>query len=175
MRNTFSALLGLMLVLTVAVSASGQEEKAVTGPQWFDLENCAFCKQLSAHEGLMDHVTWEYHDVANGMMNITTVHPDYKEAYLKAQHDMQVISSDLAAGKRTMADTPMCGHCLAYGMLMMSGVKMEYVDGKTAGVLLMTSDNPETVKKIKEFAERNRTELATMQAAKEAAKKEKTE
>jgi hypothetical protein len=175
MRNTFNALLGLLLVLTVAVSAAGQEENIVTGPQWFDMENCAFCKNLTAQPGLMDHMTWEHHDIANGVMTITTVHPDHKTAYLKAQHDMQAIATDLAAGKRTMADTPMCGHCMAYGMLTMSGAKMEYVAGATADVILITSDNPETVAKIKEFGQRNRTELAAMQAAKEAAKKEKTE
>jgi len=175
MRKTSVVLLGLILILTAAVTAPGKGEQPTTGPAWFDMVNCSFCKHLGTQEGLLDHITWEHYDIANGLVSITTVDPQYKEPYLKAMAAMEQVGKDLEAGKRTMADTPMCGFCTAYGMLMMSGAKIEYVQGKNADIVLITSDNPEMVKKIKEYGERTRTELAVLQAAKEATAKEKTQ
>jgi len=65
-------------------------------------------------------------------------------------------------------EVPMCGHCQHYGKLMDAGAKFEYVPGEAAEVIVMWSDKPEVVTQIKEFAQRNRDELAKMEAAKEA-------
>jgi hypothetical protein len=56
----------------------------------------------------------------------------------------------------------MCGHCQAYGKLAMAGAHLEAVYGDAAEVSLMTSDDPEVVAMIHEFAQRNIDEMAKM-------------
>lgn len=172
MRQTFILLLGLILVLgVIAVAEDPQPMKKAVA--WIDTENCAFCKHLTAQEGLMDHMTWEYHDIANGCVAITTVDPGYKAAYIKANEAMEKVSKELESGQRTMAETPMCGLCTAFSGLTQAGAKFDHVQGANADIVVITSDKPETQKAIKEFSERNRTELAAWKAECEAKAKEK--
>jgi hypothetical protein len=136
-------------------SASVAEEKP-----WFDMENCSFCKTLTEDPGLLDNMTWEHHDIANGALSLTMVNDEFKESYLKAQKKMEKLGMEMAGGK---AEVHMCGHCEAYGGFMMLGAKFEVVESGAGWIILMTSDKPEVIKKIHEFAQRNRDELAKME------------
>jgi ABC-type sugar transport system ATPase subunit len=77
--------------------------------------------------------------------------------------DLKGVAKKMQAGELNMAEVTMCGHCQAYGKLMMMGAKSEYVQSDLADIVLLTSDNPETVKEIKAFAQRNRDEMAKME------------
>jgi hypothetical protein len=173
MRKTLLMLLALTLVLGVIAVAEDPAPEQKEAP-WFDLKNCAFCKHLGAEKGLMEHMTWEYHEITDGCIAITTVDPEYQAVYKKACHAMQEVAEELESGKRKMAEMPMCGHCRGYGMLTQAGAKIDYVAGATADIVIMTSNNPETVQKIKEFAQRNRAELAAWSATGEEKEKVKT-
>ncbi len=151
----------LALVIGLAtVAVAGMEEKAADAPAWFDMQNCEFCKHLVTDEKLLENMTWEHHDISNGVLSITTVAPEFKESYKKAQAGMMAVAQSMESGEKTMADIKMCGHCQQYGMLMFGGAKFDYVQGKGADVVVITSADPEMVKKIKAFGERNRVEHA---------------
>jgi len=171
-KNAFLAV-GL-LFLGAALVASAVHATEPGEALWFDMENCAFCKNLSKDPQLMKNMSWEHHDISNGVATITVVKPEFKKSYLEAQAAMMDVGKKMQSGELKMADVKMCGHCQNYGKLMMMGAKMEHVQGTFADVTLMTSDNPEMVKEIKAFAQRNRDEMAKMEQAEKAEKPAKT-
>ena len=152
-----------VLVLAVGLIAYAGEEAP-----WFDMENCAFCSNLMKDPQLLDHMTWEHHNIANGMLSITTVDPEFKASYTEAMDAMKKLGEAMEAGKVNMADIKLCGSCQFYGTLEMAGAKPEYIFGEAADIFLMTSDDPEIVKKIQEYGLRNQEEMAKMEAAKKA-------
>ena len=167
MRKTAFIAVTAILFATVAllqgVANAGPSETA-----WFDMEGCAFCKNLVKDPALMKNMTWEHHDISNGVVAITTVKPESRKAYEEARAAMMDIGNKLETGQLTMDKVPMCGHCQAYGKLMMMGAKMDWVEGSQADVTVITSDKPEIVKEIKAFAQKNRDEMAKMEKAEKA-------
>lgn len=157
-----------LVVATFAEEATEEAtEKAVETP-WFDMENCAFCKHLLKDPKLMENMTCEYHDVSNGLLMVTTVNPECKKSYDEAMQAMMDLGAKLDKGEVDAKDIKMCGSCQHWGMLEEMGAKFEHIQGKTADIMLMTSDKPEAVTKIKEYGQRNREELAKMEEAKKA-------
>ena len=151
------------LVMAFSISAISLAESAASGSEetaWFDMKNCGFCKHLTKNDKLMDNMTWEHHEISDGLLTITTVKPEFKAAYMEAQAGMMKLAKKLDSGELQMADVKLCNHCRHYGELVSLGAKVDYVQGEAAEVTLMTSDNPETQKKIKDFCKRNQVELA---------------
>ncbi|UCC80885.1 MAG: hypothetical protein JSW64_05865 [Candidatus Zixiibacteriota bacterium] len=148
-----AAVLALSLICLASAAAG---EKA-----WFDMENCAFCKNLAAQEGLMDNITkWEHHKVKNGAISITEVNKDYLPAYKTAMAGMEATSKKIQGGETL----PMCGMCEAYGALTMKGVQWEEVGSDNVFVMLMHSDDPEVVKEIHAITDRTNDEIKKMEA-----------
>lgn len=148
-----------MLVLSLAAllvaGASTAGEMA-----WFDMANCAMCKNISSHEGLMENITWEQHPISNGVVSVTTVNPKYMDSYRSCHADMEKIGAKLEAGEQVQ----LCGSCTALGQCIMKGVGMEYVKTSTGDVWLLTSDKPELVTEIQSWAKRNAEEMAKMKS-----------
>jgi hypothetical protein len=132
------------------------------------MENCAFCKHLLKDPKLLDNMTWEHHDISNGLVSITTVKPEFRKSYQEAMAAMEDLGAKLEKGEVDIKDLKLCGSCQFWGMLEQMGAKIEFVKGKMADVVIMTSDNPEVVKKIKEYGQRTREELAKWEEAKKA-------
>ena len=164
MKKTVSLILVLVLIAAFGAVAQDKNAETATNVKWFDPANCDFCKNLIEDPHLMENMTHEFHDISNGCVSITTVKPEYREAYNKAMDAMMKLAKEMEDGTRNPMDVKMDGSCQAYGMLQMAGAKTEYVLSDNADVMVMTSDNPETVKKIHEYAERNRAELAIWRA-----------
>lgn len=161
--------LGVGLVVGAFAQEATEEatEKAVETP-WFDMENCAFCKHLLKDPKLMENMVWEHHDISNGLLMVTTVNPECKKSHQEAMQAMMDLGQKLEKGEVDMKDLKMCGSCQHWGMLEEMGAKFEQVQGKTADIMLMTSDKPEVVNKIKEYGQRSREELVKMEEAKKA-------
>lgn len=155
MSRRGNAALVAAVVLILGIGVSGQEKP------WFDMENCSFCKPLLEEPGLLDNMIWEHHDISNGLLAITIVAPGFEKAYQKAMESMQKVAQDMAQGGKSVE---MCGHCQYYGMLMMSGAKLEPVKTGAGDIMLITTDKPEILEKIREYGRRNREELAKMEA-----------
>lgn len=149
-------LLAGVLVILAGLAATAADDKP-----WFDMEKCAFCKNVTAHEGLMEHMDYEYHMIDNGALGVGTVDPEYKEAYHEVQMAMQKTAEQM---QETGRIPYMCDHCSTYGALMMSGARMELKHGRLADITLMTSEDPEMVKKIQAFAKRTNEEMVKWKA-----------
>ncbi len=150
-----SLLVTSILIVALIAGAIAQEKP------WFDMEKCAFCKQLAKHEGLADHTSCKYHHIINGMISITVVDDEYLESYKQAQADMQNVAEKMAQS----GEFPyMCGFCSKYAYFMMSGVKIESVESDDAIVLIMQSDNPDMVKDLHAFADKSNEEMKKLLA-----------
>jgi hypothetical protein len=144
-------MLYVMVVLFIGAVSSMAQEKP-----WFDMPNCDFCKHLLTDSLFLPNTVWELHDVANGLMIVTIVKPEFKASYQKIQAEMEKAGKEMMEGK----PVKMCGFCEYYGKLMQSGAKIETVKGEWGDVSLITSDKPEVLKMIKEFGQRSREEMA---------------
>jgi len=161
MRKLIALALAVALALPVLASAADPADyRSESG--WFDFAHCAFCKNLLDQPGLLEHSTWESHPTANGAMEIITVEPAYREAFAKAGAAIGALGAKIQSGEINPMTLEMCGRCQAYGMLMMSGVQMEEIDGDAATVFLYTSDKPEVVEKLHGFVARDNQEMAEM-------------
>jgi hypothetical protein len=156
MRTLLSLAAMIMLVCAAMVMAEEAEKP------WFDMQNCAFCKEVSAQPGLMDHMRHEYHNVSAGILTVGYVDKEFQDKFKAAQAGMQKVVADLQAGKQV----PMCQHCEKIGYFMMKGVKLEEIHSADAEIFLYTSADPATVKELQEFGARCTSEMAKMSAAK---------
>jgi hypothetical protein len=163
MKKATLLMVGLLFVGLTMANAGETTETA-----WFDLENCVFCKQLTEDPGLMKNMTWKNYDLTNGVLTVTTVAPEFKESYLKAQKAMMDVGNKMGTGEIDFATADMCGHCQTYGKLMQMGVVFDHVPTDAADIVVMTSNTPETVAEIKAFAKRNEVEMAKMEEQEKA-------
>jgi hypothetical protein len=146
MKQTLGILLCIgALALVVGLVTAEEEHQA-----WFDLENCAFCKNLGQEEGLLDNIRWETHLIENGAVTLTQVPAEWEEAFERAEKHMAEASARMGSGE----PMHLCGYCQSYGKLMMSGVKMESFKGDVARVTLMTSADEKIVQMIHEHAKK---------------------
>jgi len=157
--------LAVLLVGAVAVLYAQEETKPAEKPAmaetpWFDLENCAFCKNITAEEGLMDNMTWETYVIPTGMMTVTVVDPAYEAKFQNAMKNMEETGKRLMAGEKL----PMCGMCQSFGMLFATG-KMDYkmLDTKAGHIELATSTDPEVIAMIQKHAQRTIDEYAKLE------------
>jgi hypothetical protein len=150
MRMLTKTILGLFAIMLIVPMAFAGD--------WFDMEKCAMCKVLTTHEGLMENMTWEHHNLKNGIVTISTVKDSHMEAFRKANAEMNAVGEKIMKGEQL----PMCGMCNALGGLMMKGIDMEYVETTHGDIWLMTSDKPEIVKEIHSWADRTKKEMALM-------------
>jgi hypothetical protein len=165
MRKTVSYALVLALVVAVAaIAADEPKSMGKTDVKWFDPENCEFCKHLTETPHLMENMKMEYRDVKNGEVSLTTVAPEYRDAYKTANEAMMALGADIESGKRNPMEVKMCGCCQEYGRLLMAGANFEHVQCEGGDILLITSNDEAMIKQIHAYGERNRTEMAKMKA-----------
>jgi hypothetical protein len=126
------------------------QETRTSEMPWFDMEHCAFCKNMAGMEDRMADMMCDTHKIDNGMMMVAFVPDDLKAAMRKADQAMMDTVKRLEAGEQLA----MCGFCQQIGMLMSKGVKMQKLVGEHGEVTLFTTDDPELVKVVHEFADR---------------------
>ncbi|HOD66598.1 MAG TPA: hypothetical protein PK186_08945 [candidate division Zixibacteria bacterium] len=160
MKHALAILIGLLLCLAVSAPLAQEDAKP-----WFDLEKCAFCKQLLSEEGLIDHMHPAYHNLKSGVLWITVVDPEYRDAFKRAGAKMEEVGAEM---QKTGEVPYMCGFCSAYGELMMAGAVPECVETEVAEICLMQSDKPELVERLHAFAARSSEEMAKLKAAESA-------
>ena len=144
-----------ILVLT-AVAASA----APTGG-WFDLENCAMCKNLTSDQELFDNMDWDNQLFANGVVEITSVPPHFQERYGKLMAKMQATVAKMQSGEQL----PMCNMCMSYGALMMAGATMDQITSGNTHITVISSRDPKVVEKIRRHGQTTIDEFAKMMAA----------
>jgi len=143
-----------LVALALTVTAAGEDQA------WFDLDNCAICKNLSAEKGLIDNIQWESHLIASGMLSVAKVPAEYEEVYNRASKNMQASVMKMQQGE----PAKLCGFCMSYGKLAMSGAKVEEVHSKVGHIGLVTSADENVVKMIHAHGQRTIDEYKKMQA-----------
>jgi hypothetical protein len=123
---------------------------------WFDMENCAMCKNVDLE--MMKAATHEQYPISNGIVSITTVPAKYIAKYREAHAAMVKTGERMAAGEML----EVCGSCTALGKCMMTNPHQEYVETMNGDVWILTSDEPEVVKDLQAWAERNKKEMKKM-------------
>ena len=155
-------ILVLMALLAIAMPAAAGDHPAATESSWFDMENCAMCKNLSVDPGLLPHTTWENFSIEGGMMNVVTVDPAFAESMATANAAMEDLGAKMQSGQVNPMELKFCGHCMEFGQIMMAGVEMQNFKGQAAEVSLFTSDDPALVKRMHALVDRDNKEMAMM-------------
>jgi len=149
MKRTALLMVGLLFAgLTVVSAGEGTEAK------WFDMKNCAFCKNVMAEKGLLENMKWRNYNITHGMVTVTTVTPEYKDAYMRANKAMEELGTKMMTGGVDPTTVTMCGHCQAYGGFMQKGVTFDYVQADVGDIVVMTSDSPEMVAEIQRYSKK---------------------
>ncbi len=156
--KAFRIAAALAIVVAVAAFVVAEDKP------WFDMKNCAMCSTLASKPGLLDAMTWEHFPVANGVMQVGHCPDEHKAAFMTAMGEMGKVGEKMKAGEAVNLD----GYCTTFGELMMAGAKVENVQAEHSSVTLITSNDPKVIKKIHEFAQRTKDELAKMEAPAEA-------
>lgn len=128
---------------------------------WFDLKNCAFCKEIDAQPDLIKHMNSEYHNIDGGFISITQIDKEYQAAYDKTMEGMKKVATDMGtAGKIP----PMCQHCSKYGDFLMAGVHDQYINSAFGHIFLMTSADTAVATRLQAFAARTAQETEKFKA-----------
>ena len=165
MRNLVTVAF-VVVVAFILIAGTPPEEKP-----WFDMQNCAICKNLTAEPGLMQHFTkWEHFKTADGLMNLSVVDKEYVPAYKKAQANMDAVIEKMKQG----GEMPyLCNACMAYGEIMQEGAKYEQFQSDNIFMSSLTCDKPEVVAKIHAWVDRTQAEMAKMQEMQKPQQEEK--
>jgi hypothetical protein len=151
MKKTLKLAMIPILLLVASLAYAG-------GENWFDMHNCEMCKPLTEEPDLLDHVTWEQHNISDGVVSVTTVDKEYLPAYRKAHGKMGEVISRMQKGEKV----ELCGMCTYMGSLVMKGVKQEAFDTRYGNVMILSSDNPSVVSDIQKWAAKNKEEMKKM-------------
>lgn len=150
---------GMILFVLAGLAATLALAQTAEKP-WFDMENCAFCKEIAKQPGLMEHMSHEYHNISTGIVSVSYIDGDYKGAFKKAQEGMMAVAQNMKPGQMPA----MCQHCSMIGEFMMKGVKMDEVQSKDCIIFIYSSTDSATVAQIQEFGRRSAEEGAKIKA-----------
>lgn len=150
-----------VFVLLIAIVTAGAAVWSQEGP-WFDTEKCAFCKNMAAQPGLLDHFQTEYYDLHNGMLWVSHIDKEFVPAFRKAQEGIEPVLKDLQAGKPVY----ICRHCTALGELERAGVTPDVIDDGETIYVVYTSNDSALVAKIQTFRKNCSAGVAEMMKAK---------
>jgi hypothetical protein len=113
-----------------------------------EMKKCAVCKSLAENPKFMSQMTWETHKIENGMLCVSSVPKESKAEFAslhgKMMQSVEKVKSDSKAGKKV----ELCSFCEGMGSLEKAGAKHQVIETQTGAVSLITSTDPDVVKKI---------------------------
>jgi hypothetical protein len=154
-RNLFF----FLTVTAFAFTAAAADEP------WFDLEKCAFCKEIAKQPGLLDHMKTEYHDTKTGVLSVTYIDKDYEAAFANAQKGIGQVVADKMAGKAVVA----CKHCTAIGEFYGMGIMPESIKSEKCIIIIYSSPDAAVVTKLQDFGKKSNEAIAERAKKKESA------
>lgn len=162
LRNLTVALMMVILISTgwfnnISAQDGDTQDNEIA---WFDFDHCEICKNMASMKTDMHNIKWEMNLLDNGVIMVSVVPKKMKQAMSEAEKGVQATVTELESGK----ELKLCGFCNTYGDLMAMGA--QFKDLKTVGVdiSIITSSDPEVVKKIQEFGKRSSVEHDRMVA-----------
>ena len=85
----------LAIALLLVGSANAGDDTS-----WFDMKNCEICKPMAENPELMKNMSWEHHDLSNGMACVTKVTPEFMDDYRKTHAAMDAVIKRAQAGEQ---------------------------------------------------------------------------
>lgn len=160
MRKVLIMLMPVAVLALIVVAIQAQQVPT----KWLDPQNCYFCKPMAETPGLMEHVKWETHKIANGVVSLTTYSPEWKDKTEVALAEMHKLWVNYDPAKHYQ----MCGMCQAWTKLPQDKIKMETVEFNGGELSISTSTDPMVVAKLHEIADKTTAAMATMAAMPES-------
>lgn len=135
------------------------------GP-WMDMKNCDMCKSLTQEDpALLKNMTWEVHEISDGVVSVSTVAPAFAEHYKRASERMAKVEEKLKKGD----EVSLCNMCNEMGGILQTGkVKTEHVNTINGYVGLTTSDDPAMIAQIQDWGKRTTDEMKKMEEGKKS-------
>lgn len=159
MKKSILTLAALMVIAITALTTA--EEKKMAEKPWYDMQNCVFCKELTAQTGLMEHMKHDYHNVSTGTISVLQVDASHMDAFKKAMAGMQAVAGQMNPTKMPY----MCQHCEKMGGLMMnSKIKIDQIETNFGSLTVYSTQDSETMAMLHEFATRSNEEGKKMMA-----------
>lgn len=155
----------ISLAIVAIVTFVGMNYINASDKAWFDMEKCEMCVPLMTQEGLMENMTWEHHNVSNGLMSVCTVAEGYMDKYKTAKMGMAKVHEKMMAGEKV----ELCNMCISMSGTIAKGLTMDNVETMHGSVMLMTSDNAELVTEIQNWGSKTNEEMQKMMAHSEEA------
>ncbi len=148
MKRLVVALFALALVGSTSIC--DDSDKA-----WLDMQNCALCQPMAQNMDMMAHVTWENHKISNGSLSASVVPKEYAQRMDDLHEEMVAMGKRLEQGEAMK----LCGFCDSHCELKEAGAKEELVKTDFGMIALLTSDDPELVKKIHAHSDKTNEEF----------------
>ncbi len=145
----------LMVCITLAFLNT-----AATADDWFAMDKCEVCKPMSKNMHLMGETKWQTYMLSNGCLSVSVIPPEHKGTMDECHAEMQAVIERAQQGEVV----ELCGHCKSWNNLMGSGAKKEELDTIGGLITILTSDDPEVVKKIQAHAKKSMVEFQKMMA-----------
>ena len=166
-RISLAVVFGLLVATSLSAVAIVQEkDKQESEAAWFDMDNCAICKNMASMKKDMHKIKWESHMLDNGMISVAKVPDDMKDAMEEAKAGVEKTVAKLAQGEQL----EMCGYCQNYGKLMEMGANFKEIESMGVKISIVTSNDSEVVKAIQEMGKRAKVEHDKMIAKLKSAK-----
>jgi len=137
---------------------------------WMEMENCAMCKNMMQDPGLLNNCTWEHHDIANGIVCVSTVDDKYMDSFKTAVAGMGDVQKKLMNGEKLHV----CNMCQDMLDIMSKGAKSEDIMTKHGAVSVLTSSDPALVARLHTWAQRTNSAMAMMEKADQSKTMSKT-
>jgi hypothetical protein len=155
-RISLAVMFGLLVSTSLCAVAIVQEEeeKQETEAVWFDMDNCAICKNMASMRHDMHKIEWESHMLDDGMITVAKVPDDMKAAMEKAEASIQQTVAKLEQGEQL----ELCGYCQNYGKLMEMGAKFKEIKTMGVSISVVTSRDKEVVKEIQAMGKKAKIE-----------------
>ena len=158
------------IAVSVAVAAlaifAGSALMAEEEAAWMDPVGCYFCQPLSMTEGLLDNLGWESHKIKNGVVQVVTYKPEWKEKYKAAWAEME---------NRWKAYDPakqyhLCGMCQAWMKIPLDKVAWEDVQFNGGEISIGVSQDSAIVVQMHDIADKTCAAMDEMKKAETAPK-----
>ncbi len=139
-----TAIATTVVALFASVTLAGD-----TAP-WVDVVNCAICSNLSAEEGLLENMKWEYHLTATGAIAASTVKPEFVEKYNRAALNISARIKEVMGG----AELSICAYCTSLTGMMKDGATVDKVKTHGSVLLVISSTDDEMIARIRSHGQK---------------------
>jgi hypothetical protein len=157
------AVVGLAVGWSSASFSQAEQSNSQHDNMMAAMKKCAVCKYMAEKPELMKDMTWETHKIDSGMLSLTTVPKETKKEFdavsAKMMQAIEKVKADMKQGKRV----ELCEYCAAMGELSRAGAKHQHIETSTGAIDMMTSNNPNVVKKIHALADKAIAEQKQME------------